>query len=109
MAREHQSWSIACNGRRRAYRSSEGATPGWTRGSVREGRTRSRSRGLNIAYERVGHDTSHIPGTGLGLYLSRELARLQGGDLDVESELGKGTRTRLTLPLWAAPISSIEP
>jgi len=47
-------------------------------------------------------------GTGLGLALSRELARLHGGDLRVESVLGKGACFRLTLPLHP-PARSEEP
>jgi signal transduction histidine kinase len=42
--------------------------------------------------------TAGIEGTGLGLYLSRELARLQGGDLVVQSSAGPGTLFVLTLP-----------
>ncbi|OOQ56608.1 sensor histidine kinase [Mucilaginibacter pedocola] len=33
----------------------------------------------------------HKPGTGLGLYLCREIIRKQGGDIVLESTLGKGT------------------
>jgi signal transduction histidine kinase len=38
-------------------------------------------------------------GTGLGLYLSRKIAHLLGGDIKAESEFGKGSLFTLTLPL----------
>jgi signal transduction histidine kinase/ActR/RegA family two-component response regulator len=41
-------------------------------------------------------------GTGLGLALSRELARRMGGDLSVESESGRGSTFILHLPLAPA-------
>ena len=50
----------------------------------------------------TGHGLDHIPGIGLGLYLAREMALLHGGDIRVESALGKGSRFVLTLPLAPA-------
>jgi signal transduction histidine kinase/ActR/RegA family two-component response regulator len=41
----------------------------------------------------------HKGGTGLGLALSRNLAQAMGGDLEVASTPGEGTRVRLTLPM----------
>ncbi|HEX7821499.1 MAG TPA: HAMP domain-containing sensor histidine kinase [Sphingobium sp.] len=39
-------------------------------------------------------------GSGLGLYISRRLARAMGGEIAVESALGQGARFTLTLPRW---------
>jgi two-component system, chemotaxis family, CheB/CheR fusion protein len=43
-------------------------------------------------------DTKLRGGTGLGLVVTRDLARALGGDVEVESEMGRGTLFRVRLP-----------
>jgi signal transduction histidine kinase len=43
--------------------------------------------------------TMHTSGTGLGLWLSREIARMHDGDLKVDSEVGKGSAFTLEIPI----------
>ncbi len=45
-----------------------------------------------------GSLTREHQGTGLGLALSRKLARLLGGEIHVETEIGRGSRFSLRLP-----------
>ena len=47
-------------------------------------------------------------GTGLGLPLAKRLVDLMGGDLVIESVLGKGTRIRICLPDGAATMRQVE-
>jgi signal transduction histidine kinase len=73
-----------------------------------------KDRGIGIAqsdmatlFTRFGRvsrpDTDHLPGTGLGLYLGRQLARLHGGDITVDSTPGVGSNFTLHLPLRDQP------
>ena len=76
----------------------------------REARVAVSDQGLGIAdkdrgklFTRFGRlvtqENSHIPGTGLGLYLARELARMHRGDIHLESRWGEGSEFTLVLPL----------
>jgi signal transduction histidine kinase len=64
--------------------------------------------GLGISAEDISHlfgkfyrvrnvETEKIPGTGLGLWIAREIARKMGGDLTVESMQGVGSHFNLRL------------
>ncbi len=44
-----------------------------------------------------GQDNLHAVGTGIGLAVSRKLARLMGGDITVDSEVGEGSTFTVTL------------
>jgi two-component system phosphate regulon sensor histidine kinase PhoR len=48
--------------------------------------------------------TRGVSGSGLGLYISRELVKRMGGTISVESELGEGSTFVVTLPL-APPVA----
>lgn len=49
-----------------------------------------------------GHEERQYGGAGLGLAVTKQLVELQGGDIQVESELGRGSTFRFSLPCTIA-------
>lgn len=66
------------------------------------GMTREQIEKLFVAFSQL-HPTKQAGGTGLGLVISQHLCRLMGGDISVESEMGKGSAFTVSLPLNCAP------
>jgi PAS domain S-box-containing protein len=80
----------------------------------RAGRVRLQVRDLGIGiapedreriFERLERavDSRHYGGLGLGLWIARQSARALGGDITVESELGKGSTFTVELPRTRQP------
>ncbi|MFZ4615868.1 MAG: ATP-binding protein, partial [Rectinemataceae bacterium] len=63
------------------------------------GISRELSEAIFVPFTQIsGLDSRRTGGTGLGLTISRRLASLMGGRIELQSELGKGSRFTLVLP-----------
>jgi len=55
-----------------------------------------------------GHNVEDRPGTGLGLVIVKRCVDLQGGKINVESEVGEGTTVTISLPIvFPSPAAAI--
>ncbi len=49
-------------------------------------------------FNRLGRESSGVEGVGVGLALTRELVHLMHGEIEIDSEVGRGTRVCVVLP-----------
>lgn len=61
-----------------------------------------------LPFEQVGDNNHRAQGTGLGLTICRELAQAMGSDLQVESEIGRGSTFWMDLELSVLEMESTE-
>jgi signal transduction histidine kinase len=58
---------------------------------------------LFTPFDRLDADQTEVPGTGLGLALSKQLVEAMGGTIGVESAVGQGSTFWVELPLAEVP------
>jgi signal transduction histidine kinase/ActR/RegA family two-component response regulator len=63
---------------------------------------------LFAPFERLGAEQSDIPGTGIGLALSRRLAEAMDGAVDVDTTLGRGSTFWVELPIVEGQVERFD-
>ena len=70
------------------------------------GMTKEQIKNAFSAFTQASSQTSHLfGGTGLGLAISQKLCELMGGNISVQSEIGKGSEFEIILPVKVKNIS----
>ena len=85
---------------------------GWLRIAVRDdgpGIPLARRDALFIAFQRLGQEAGPIPGTGIGLTMTKLLTELMGGRVGFETEEGHGSTFWIEFPAHAATPQSPQP
>lgn len=54
---------------------------------------------LFLPFSRLGHETGNIPGTGIGLNISKHLVEMMGGTIGCDSKPGQGSHFWVELPV----------
>ncbi len=71
-----------------------------------EGISKENQSKLFTKYQQAPGEDEHV-GTGLGLYVVKEVVERHGGIVSLKSEVGKGTTIAFTLPLHAAATTTL--
>lgn len=93
----------------RSGRSTDGQHARVTISDTGLGIARERLARLFMPFERLGHEDSDIPGSGIGLALSKRLAELMHCELGAESIEGQGSSFWIDLPLAFESIGPAPP
>jgi two-component system, sensor histidine kinase len=64
-----------------------------------EGIPEEKLKDLFIPFDRMGRETGSIPGTGIGLLLTKKLLEQMHGSIKITSSPGSGSRVEITLPI----------
>ncbi len=62
---------------------------------------------LYLPFEQFGSKVSKANGTGLGMSITKSLVQLMNGTIEVESEVGRGTKTSIIIPFKEITLEKI--
>lgn len=74
-----------------------------------QGMTANQCSGLFQPFDRLGREASPVEGTGIGLFITKRLVELLGGEIQVQSTEGVGTTVTVSLPYVPAAGQQLLP